>query len=148
VQGRVNNTSTRDRNGAEALSPQLNCSNARNSQSLSKVVSSGRSSRRHRPLPSSLLWRLGRATSLETGLFEIQADHLSEFRQARSVLAASREVVYAMFGSASPIGYDRDPAAHDITPQKEALPRSEPNSVGPAVDPTVELTRCLWFASI
>jgi len=31
VQGHVNNTSTRDRNGAEALSPQLNCSNARNS---------------------------------------------------------------------------------------------------------------------
>ena len=91
---------------------------------------------------ASLLWRLRRATSLETGLFEIQADHLSEFRQARSVLPASREVVYAMFGSASPIGYDRDPAAHDITTQKEALPRSEPNSVGPAVDPTVELARC------
>jgi hypothetical protein len=47
-----------------------------------------------------------------------------------------------MFGSASPIGHDRDPAAHDITTQKEALPTSEPNSVGPAVDPTVELTRC------
>ena len=91
---------------------------------------------------ASLLWRLRRATSLETGLFEIQAHHLSEFRQARSVLPASREVVYAMLGSASPIGYDRDPAAHDITTQKEALPRSEPNSVGPAVDPTVELTRC------
>ena len=29
-----------------------------------------------------------------------------------------------------------------ITTQKEAPPRSEPNSVGPAVDPTVELTRC------
>jgi len=91
---------------------------------------------------ASLLWRLRRATTIETGLFEIQADHLSEFRQARSVLAASREVVYAMFGSASPIGYDRDPAAHDITTQKEALLRSEPNSVGPTVDPTVELTRC------
>jgi hypothetical protein len=26
VQAHVNNTSTRDRNGAEALSPQLNCS--------------------------------------------------------------------------------------------------------------------------
>jgi hypothetical protein len=32
--------------------------------------------------------------------------------------------------------------AHDITTQKEALPRSEPNSVGPAVDSAVELTRC------
>jgi hypothetical protein len=41
-----------------------------------------------------------------------------------------------------PVSYDRDPAAHDITTQKEALPRSEPNSVGPAVDSTAELTRC------
>ena len=91
---------------------------------------------------ASLLWRLRRATTIETGLFEIQADYLSEFRQARRVLPASREVVYAMFGRANPISYDRDPAGHDITTQKEALPRSEPNSVGPAVDPTIELTRC------
>ena len=46
---------------------------------------------------ASLLWRLRRATTMETGLFEIQADHLKEFRQARQVLPTSREVVYAMF---------------------------------------------------
>ena len=91
---------------------------------------------------ASLLWRLRRATTIETGLFEIQADHLNGFRHARHALLTSREVVYAMFGSANPVSYDRDPAAHDITTQKEALPRSEPNSGGPAVDPTVELTRC------
>src|SRR4249920_2848377 len=34
---------------------------------------------------ASLLWRLRRATSMETGLFEIQADHLVAFRQARQV---------------------------------------------------------------
>jgi hypothetical protein len=28
---------------------------------------------------ASLLWRLRRATTIETGLFEIQADHLSNF---------------------------------------------------------------------
>ena len=32
---------------------------------------------------ASLLWRLRRATTMETGLFEIQAEHLREFRQAR-----------------------------------------------------------------
>ena len=32
---------------------------------------------------ASLLWRLRRATTMETGLFEIQADHLREFRQGR-----------------------------------------------------------------
>ena len=30
---------------------------------------------------ASLLWRLRRATTMETGLFEIQADYLREFRQ-------------------------------------------------------------------
>src|SRR6266699_2438003 len=88
---------------------------------------------------ASLLWRLRRATAIETGLFEIQADQLSEFRQARRVLPASREIVYAMFGRANPISYDPDPAAHDIRTAKEAVPRSEPNSVG-AVDPSIELT--------
>src|SRR4051795_11923521 len=32
---------------------------------------------------ASVLWRLRRATTMETGLFEIQADHLREFRQVR-----------------------------------------------------------------
>jgi len=91
---------------------------------------------------ASLLWRLRRATTIETDLFEIQANHLREFTQARRVVPASREVVYAMFGRANSVSYDRYPAAHDITTQKEATPRSEPNSVGPAVDATVKLTRC------
>src|ERR1700684_4383981 len=45
---------------------------------------------------ASLLWRLRRATTIETGLFDIQANHLSEFQQARQVRSASRELVYAM----------------------------------------------------
>jgi hypothetical protein len=61
---------------------------------------------------ASLLWRLRRATTIETGLFEIQADHLNGFRHVRHALSTSREVVYAMFGSANPVSYDRDPAAH------------------------------------
>ena len=61
---------------------------------------------------ASLLWRLRRATTMETGLFEIQADQLSEFRQARQVHPASREVVYAMFGRADSVSFDRDPASH------------------------------------
>src|SRR5271157_4410368 len=43
---------------------------------------------------ASLLWRLRRATTIETGLFEIQADHLSDYKKARQVNPASREVVY------------------------------------------------------
>jgi len=32
---------------------------------------------------ASLLWRLRRATTMETGLFEIQAGHLRDYRQDR-----------------------------------------------------------------
>src|ERR1700688_2898457 len=46
---------------------------------------------------ASLLWRLRRATTMETGLFEMQAGHLREFRQARQVHPDSRKMVYAMF---------------------------------------------------
>ena len=42
---------------------------------------------------AGLLWRPRRATTIETGLFEIQADHLSNFRMTRP--PASREIVYA-----------------------------------------------------
>jgi hypothetical protein len=35
---------------------------------------------------------------METGLFDIQADHLSGIKQARQVDPTSREVVYALFG--------------------------------------------------
>ena len=77
------------------------------------------------------LWRLRRATTMETGLFEIQADHLREFRQARQVLPATREVVYAMFRGADLVSYDRDPASHDITNSAEAVPISEPNPSDP-----------------
>ena len=34
---------------------------------------------------ASLLWRLRRATTIETGLFEMQADQLHEFRQVRQI---------------------------------------------------------------
>src|SRR3981081_484764 len=33
---------------------------------------------------ASLLWRLRRATTMETGLFRIQADHLREVRRCKS----------------------------------------------------------------
>jgi hypothetical protein len=50
---------------------------------------------------ASLLWRLRRATTIETGLFEIQAEHLSDFRKARQISPPSREIVYALFNASS-----------------------------------------------
>src|SRR6202045_4970964 len=47
---------------------------------------------------ASLLWRLRRATTMETGLFEIQADYLREFRQGRQTQTKPQEIIYARFG--------------------------------------------------
>jgi hypothetical protein len=91
---------------------------------------------------ASLLWRLRRATIMETGLFEIQADHLSELRQARHAVLTSQEVSHAMFGGADSISYDRYSASHGITNATEAVQPAEPNPVASAVDRPVELTRC------
>src|SRR4029077_6267834 len=55
---------------------------------------------------ASLLWRLRRATTMETGLFEMQADQLREFRQGRQIHSDSRKIVYAMFAWAVPIDVD------------------------------------------
>jgi hypothetical protein len=38
---------------------------------------------------ASLLWRLRRATTMETGIFEIQADHLQNYRQNHQLLSDS-----------------------------------------------------------
>lgn len=43
---------------------------------------------------ASVLWRLRRATTMETGLFEIQSGRLREHRQNRQ---DSRDVIYAVF---------------------------------------------------
>src|SRR5262244_2957838 len=46
---------------------------------------------------ASILWRLRRTTTMETGLFEIQAAHLRNNRQNRPVLPGSRDVIQAVF---------------------------------------------------
>ena len=47
---------------------------------------------------ASLLWRLRRATTIETGLFEIEAEHLREEGRSHQVNPTSGEVVHALFG--------------------------------------------------
>jgi hypothetical protein len=88
---------------------------------------------------ASLLWRLRRATTMETGLFEFQAENLLEFRQERQVHPDSRKIVYAMFGRADGIAADADRASHNLPERTENAPcRLEP---GPA-DPAADLARC------
>src|SRR6516225_385553 len=46
---------------------------------------------------ASVLWRLRRATIMETGLFEIQAQRLRDYRRARQLLSHYRGVMHATF---------------------------------------------------
>jgi hypothetical protein len=89
---------------------------------------------------ASLLWRLRRAATMETGLFEIQANHLKEFREARQALPASGEVVHTFFGQVDSVSHNPNPASRDVANATEAVPELKP--IVPAVDPSVELTRC------
>ena len=53
---------------------------------------------------ASILWRLRRATTIETGLFEIQAEHLRDYRQSRKLLPDSRDAIHAVFRRADSAG--------------------------------------------
>jgi hypothetical protein len=88
---------------------------------------------------ASLLWRLRRATTMETGLFQIQAETLREFRQTRQAHPNSRDIVYAMFGRADTpdLGGDRPPHGNAIG--KEAVPSSGTQAT---LYPTTDLARC------
>ena len=79
---------------------------------------------------ASLLWRLRRATAIETGLFAIEAGHSSQAGQSTQVSPASREFVRALFG------------AHQSVCSSDRLDASYGARVDPSVDPAAQLTRC------
>jgi hypothetical protein len=87
---------------------------------------------------ASLLWRLRRAGTIETGLFEMQANHLREFRQARQIHPDARKIVYAMFARADAVETEPDRASLGVAPGTETVPGAEPEPDDPAAD----LTRC------
>jgi len=72
---------------------------------------------------------------METDLFEIQADRLSEIKQARQTSSASQDIVYALLGHAETVGHDRR-----IASGNEALP--QPTAGRLVVSPAAELARC------
>lgn len=98
---------------------------------------------------ASLLWRLRRATTMETGLFEIEANHPGGFRQGRPIRPAGPEIVSAMFEPGASVSFDRDPASHDTTNAMQSGQNCRPKSVEAAVDPAADLARCfLRLASL
>jgi len=87
---------------------------------------------------ASLLWRLRRATTIETGLFGIQAEHLSDFRKRQQQISpASREIVYTLFSANS----DRQAASYGVN-AIETRSASGLISAQGQVAPDVELARC------
>src|SRR5262249_21748385 len=54
---------------------------------------------------ASILWRLRRTTTMETGLFEIQADHLRNYREDGQLLSDSRDIIHTLLRRADS---DRD----------------------------------------
>ena len=82
---------------------------------------------------ASLLWRLRRATMMETGLFEIQAEHLSSYRQSHQLPANSRDIIDAAFERAD-LG-NHDSGAED---RVHTMFRNGINSD----DPKIEFARC------
>jgi hypothetical protein len=83
---------------------------------------------------ASILWRLRRATTMETGLFEIHAEHLSHNTGAYQLLPASREVIREAGSS----GCSANGAQHNGMDQPEALGISQIK----ADHETIEFARC------
>jgi hypothetical protein len=50
---------------------------------------------------ASLLWRLRRATTIEAGLFEIEAEHLSDLTKNRQLAPPSRQIMRPIFSQPS-----------------------------------------------
>jgi hypothetical protein len=86
---------------------------------------------------ASLLWRLRRATAIESGLFKIQAKHLLRFRQKRQAHQDRQKIIEAMYQNSVTISdpVQRDP--HDLTNDSDAGPKS---SLG-NIDEFDDLTR-------
>jgi hypothetical protein len=85
---------------------------------------------------ASLLWRLRRATMMETGLFGIQAEHLHDYRKARQLLPHSREVMHAVRG---------EPERHDapvVSPNGKGNPGVLPGFAMTSDGPAIEFARC------
>jgi hypothetical protein len=85
---------------------------------------------------ASILWRLRRATTMETGLFEIQAEHLRDNRQNHQLLPETHDVIHAGFRSA--VSASPHTTSHNAVSNIESV-----SEVGINADASaVEFARC------
>jgi hypothetical protein len=86
---------------------------------------------------ASLLWRLRRATAIESGLFKIQAKHLLQFRQRRQAHEKRQEIIDGVYRNALASEADIHQDDHE---RSSTLDPGSPSTVEPA-DPFDDLTR-------
>ena len=91
---------------------------------------------------ASLLWRLRRATAVETGLFEIQANGSGGFQSISRVDPTSREIVYAVFRQKDAASIDRNLTPGSLPTAASALPQSDPNYLAASASVTTDLAHC------
>ena len=65
---------------------------------------------------ASLLWRLRRATTIETGLFELQARHLLDFRRRRQAHQRSQHVIDSIYQRSINEHRDQEAGSQDELP--------------------------------
>jgi hypothetical protein len=84
----------------------------------------------------------GGATTMETGLFEIQAEHLNGFRRFQDQGPCSRDVIHMLLRCTDVICTAPDPALHGKANATEALSNMGAKPlVATAVNSSVELAR-------
>src|SRR5215204_442929 len=92
---------------------------------------------------ASLLWRLRRATTMETGLLQIQADNLHELRKARQIHPDTQQTLNGVFARGQTAAFDRDGTSHALSIADEPAIGSAIGFVSPnALDPTTQFARC------
>ena len=83
---------------------------------------------------ASLLWRLRRATTIESGLFKIQAKHLLQFRERKQAHRERQRIINSVYAT------EEDTQQDDDEPNSSILDPGSPSTVEPA-DPFDDLTR-------
>jgi hypothetical protein len=86
---------------------------------------------------ASLLWRLRRAATIESGSFKIQAKHLLQFRQRRQAYQGRAKIIDSMYRYAVET---EDSVQHNQDTPTSALDPGSPSTAEPA-DPFDDLTR-------
>jgi hypothetical protein len=92
---------------------------------------------------ASLLWRLRRATTMETGLLQIQADNLHELRKGREIDRDAHQILSGAFVRHR-TAFDRDAVPHLLASTDQSAPIKSAVGFGSpkAVDATTEIARC------